>query len=1032
MKNYFYFIFIILLTSCCHTVAIAQFYNGSAVTFGKNKVQYNTTDWYYLRYKKYDVYAPTSRLDLAKKIAVLTPSCLQEIEKTIDSKLKGRIVFVVYESAVEAMQSNMDLAATPISNNTAGTREISFNTISIIQESASTEDIKTQIKKGIAEVLLAEVTRPPSDIAPSLPTWFHEGWIRYVSKGWNAADAAHFQRLQAGGLSYKKLLRLPAQDATVVGQAIWNYIVEQKGKDILIDMYYLAQYNGNIEYAFQSVGGQDFSTLFASLLQYYPLHSLSPQDSITHYQRIVSRNKITELVANPSTTKIAYWQHTNFRKKLILQSGTKKKKIATTYQNADLSQPLPMAWDTSGVVLYYLDVEKGNFTLTQYNTNTTKNTTKYLPYFGNIYSMKVHPDGVTLLLSASQNGDAQVYTYNFLTNNSQKITTNVHGAMGAVWDNAGTSIYFLQPRDSTATYYTVNTIAYPITAKSKPTPLYCPEKVNVEEIQLFQEYKIAKVSIDNQYYWASIHADSVVVYDTKILPNTTCQITKQGILLLQNPTLKNYNLEHQSINFLTTRKKILPTTLVLPTPSISKTPQKTQLPTPTIPNPIKNTTTTQQADSSTYTQQTINIQENYSTTTTKYDPYWNKSISLEKPVSFKHFAYTPDFYIDKLGTQLDRSYLNTTYQPFLPSNPFYTNAPISNLFQVGSSDVFKNWRVTLGARISFNLLGNEYFVGIEKLDKRIDHQLLAHQLVTVNRDNNKDYRVHTQELIYKATLPFSEIQAIKFSSTIRWDKLVAHATDNQTLVSGYASDVWGILRGEYVYDATLPYLLKYQKGIKAKVSLENYNKLGKTKLQVNALSVDIRYYKPIHRELVFCIRLAGATSFGKHKIIYYMGGIDNQLSFDNTPTSPTIDNTQKYVFQALATNMRGFAQGTRNGSSFALINAEVRVPLFNYLAGGRLQAGFWRNLEVVAFLDVGSAWVGSNPYSTTNTSKNKILVNGPITLYLKNYNSPIIWSNGLGMRMPLWGYYLRVDIGTGRDTSEKLRSVAHLSFQKDF
>ena len=96
-----------------------------------------------------------------------------------------------------------------------------------------------------------------------------------------------------------------------------------------------------------------------------------------------------------------------------------------------------------------------------------------------------------------------------------------------------------------------------------------------------------------------------------------------------------------------------------------------------------------------------------------------------------------------------------------------------------------------------------------------------------------------------------------------------------------------------------------------------------------------------------------------------MGGVDTWLTPKFTTEAP-IDYTQNYAYQTLATNMRGFYQNVRNGNSFAVINSELRFPIFSYLANRPLRSDFINNFQIIAFGDLGTAWTGLTPYSDDN------------------------------------------------------------------
>jgi hypothetical protein len=187
----------------------------------------------------------------------------------------------------------------------------------------------------------------------------------------------------------------------------------------------------------------------------------------------------------------------------------------------------------------------------------------------------------------------------------------------------------------------------------------------------------------------------------------------------------------------------------------------------------------------------------------------------------------------------------------------------------------------------------------------------------------------------------------------------------------------------------------------------------------------------LHRNIILASRAAASTSFGPRKLMYYLGGVDNWFNprFDN---STNIDLEQNYIFQTIATNMRGFLQNARNGNSFAVINNEVRIPLFQYLIKKPIRSDFVKNFQIVPFSDIGTAFTGSSPYSKDNTFNQQTISSGPITIILENQREPIIWSYGLGLRARLLGYFIRVDYARGVEDALVQPAVWHFSLSLDF
>ena len=133
----------------------------------------------------------------------------------------------------------------------------------------------------------------------------------------------------------------------------------------------------------------------------------------------------------------------------------------------------------------------------------------------------------------------------------------------------------------------------------------------------------------------------------------------------------------------------------------------------------------------------------------------------------------------------------------------------------------------------------------------------------------------------------------------------------------------------------------------------------------------------------------------------------------------------------MAVPVRGFYYNERNGNSFALLNSELRVPLFRYLLNRPIRSDFFQNFQVVAFGDAGTAWTGNDPYAEDNFFNRQVIERNPLTITIKNQREPIIWGYGFGLRTRLLGYFVRGDWAWGVDDQRRLPHVFHLSLDLD-
>ena len=200
---------------------------------------------------------------------------------------------------------------------------------------------------------------------------------------------------------------------------------------------------------------------------------------------------------------------------------------------------------------------------------------------------------------------------------------------------------------------------------------------------------------------------------------------------------------------------------------------------------------------------------------------------------------------------------------------------------------------------------------------------------------------------------------------------------------------------------------------------------------MTVIGFDARHYQRLDKHSILAIRAAGASSFGSEKILYFLGGVDNWLlqSFNNDIPFP---EQGEFAYQTLASNLRGFRYNIRNGNNFALINTELRVPIFKYFSK-RIRSSFFRNFQLIGFFDMGTAWQGPTPF-TDDSPLNTVFISNPPTVNVKvNYfRDPVVAGYGAGIRTMLFGYFIRLDYAKGIETRVVQKPRLYLSMGMDF
>jgi hypothetical protein len=394
-----------------------------------------------------------------------------------------------------------------------------------------------------------------------------------------------------------------------------------------------------------------------------------------------------------------------------------------------------------------------------------------------------------------------------------------------------------------------------------------------------------------------------------------------------------------------------------------------------------------------------------------------------------------EYSINETAAQLDFTSLNFFYQPFGGSVDAFNNLGLNGFFQVGLTDLLENHRIIGGFRIPLNLTNIEYLFSYANLVKRLDHEILA-----VRQANEDEFyigfytfivRYRSYQLYYILKYPFSPVFAVKGTASFRYQKSTLLSTNEPALKEPDINEYWGGLKGELVYDDTKDIGLNLMTGTRFKIFGEYTHILSEDDKDMYVVGLDIRNYQRVHRSLIWANRFAASTSFGKNRLIYFMGGVDNWLA-PKFETSTPIDYSMNYAYQALATNMRGFYENARNGNSFVVLNSELRWPVFRYFFNRPLKSDFLTNFQIVTFGDVGLAWAGQDPFSDENSFYIRYIQDGSLWIKVREQKEPLIGGFGFGARTRLLGYFIRADVAWGVEDRKINQPIFYISLSLDF
>ncbi|MFN3917325.1 MAG: hypothetical protein ACK4K0_06250 [Flavobacteriales bacterium] len=1064
----------------------AQFYTGMHHEFGKNRVQYNSQFWQTYNFERFKVHFVTGGKNLAIYSARSANKSLAVLENYLDVHLDEKLEIVVFNTHAKFKQTNIGLV-TGADNNIGGVTKLVGNKLFVYYEGNHAQ-LDQQIKAGLAEICIYHILLGSNwrellrnQNLHSLPDWYQKGLISYLSREW---DTKLDDRVRDGILNnkYKNFNRIEGEEAEIVGHAMWNFIAEVYGANTIPNMIYMTKVSRNLESGFNYILNTNLAALTRDFNSFYSrrysvLSSISMPAQLEKTPIKSRKNRdYYGFETSPNGRYLTYVSNELGKYKLFLYDTEKKKSKKITqadhkmHRKPDRSSPV-IAWHPAGEAFAYVEEKKGKLLMTIYNIESGQRSVRTLMRMEKVYDMAYSPDGKNMVFSGYEGGRTDLFLYKIVGNSHSRITDDYFDDINPKFIS-NEKIIFSSNRNNDSIlplekipsagydrYYDV----YILDLNSKSRMLERITNtpyINEVQPQVYPGGKYTYLSDESGIYNRYLaYRDSTMAYiDTSIhyryftvtspLSNMPVNILemdvsprtgKMALLLRQNGKYYFYTTSSGMDKLLTSdelpktdyRRYI--TAMVARKTKDAATPKdKPSENQPNIRKENKIDTENYQFEDEkpTFEKEKITLSPSKSNATLAAIGKGKNKVELPEFELPRQEVYNINFTSDYVISQLDNQYLSQMYQRFSPEG-LYQNPGFNSMFKIGLSDLFEDYRIVGAMRLPINFNTSEYMISFENLKNRWDKRYTGMRQSFFFPEGNNFKRIQSYTLNYRLSYPFSEITSLRITSTLRGDRIHTLSADNNSLRKPSDNRGLGGVKLEYVYDNTLPVGLNLFNGLRFKLWIEGYHELNRLNTDFFVAGADFRHYLKIHRNIIWANRFATSASFGTQKLLYFMGGVDNWM-FARFDPSIQIDPNQNYQFLTIATPLRGFIQNARNGSNFAVINSELRVPLFRYFSAQPIKSAFLNNFQVIGFGDVGTAWTGLDPYSQENSFNTTIIWDKPLLITLQNQREPIIYGYGFGLRSRIFGYFARFDLAWGVDDGVRLKPVRYFSLTFDF
>jgi hypothetical protein len=1046
-------------------VGVAQNYP-SQEQFGKNRVQYQRFEWKILKSNNFEVY----HYGLGTPIATLTiqyaESEFDRITEMLGYTPYNKIKIFLYNSPQELMQSNMGLATTT---------DLSENELNLAKSRLEIAFTGDQV--GFRKKLIREITQLfvydmlyggslkdalQNSLLLSLPDWYMAGVSAYVAEGWTPA-LDDYMRDAVVRRQLKKPSLLTGEEATIVGQSIWNYIAERYGKDNVSNILSLTRIIRTEQTSIASTLGVSYSRFLRDWRDFYTnmaaTVNTSYKDATGNWQQSLGvnlNNDAAKVRISPDNQYVVATSRQGEQYSVDIiktENGSRSTLLKGNFlvekRNYVAHTPL-VAWHRNNGLAVITD-QKDEILLQIFDINEKGKAKlrlkRVIRGVNQVVDFDISNDGSSLALSAERDGKNDLYLFNVGRGSLLQLTNDLYDDLSPHF--SGTS--------STRVMFTSNRVRDSLSVTDKGTYKSLKDKLALfihdgnprasmvrRVIDSLGIISNIRSTDENTFYFLSDYKGISNLYryeaDTKnLMPLTAFNqgvkdydyLPSAGSFAAVNgyggKEILNY---YRQLGTLANEVAATPRAQSIAGVQVYKTEQRNNPAADAsmiaqMANPRRFQLDSGEVDTDNYEfdadmlknfetrQKRINAGISMANVTSKNRK--RENITIKGPVNYKGLFIsndaTSDWRIDPVrGFGFAQS--------------------------INMNDLLENHIIRAGFFIVPSFRTNDLWAEYSNLAHRIDYTARVDRRSLFVSSSNQKYRYN--RIALTASYPFSNRARVAVTPFYAQTRLL----DVNTISAPDQTSNYLGARAEYVFDNTKMNGMNMMEGTRFKLRYDLFGGVAGTS-GFNRLVVDLRHYQKVHRDIILATRVSLSNSGGAAPKQSVLGGMENWVSNtqeENRSENPLavgynnqqalIDNRD--VFFVELAPLRGFNFNKISGASHLTASAELRMPLVKYFYRGPITSNFLRNFQLVTFTDIGTAWTGKGPFNRQNSLNTTVIRSDFWTATVNNFRNPFLLGYGVGARTMLFGFYVKFDYAWGLDNGEVNSAIPYLTLGYDF
>lgn len=973
-------------------------------SYGKNRVQYEDFEWRYLQSKHFDVYYYGAKnYKLAEFASMSVESAYKQLKTDFDHELSDRISVIIYDSHNDFSQTNV--VTLPTSAEGIGGVTDKLKNRMTIPFGGNYSDFRRTIHHELVHAVFNDMFYGGSfnsilqnNIQLAFPLWFEEGLAEYTALGWDTNTDMYIRDAVINNY-LAPIQYLSGYYAYRGGQSLWNYIVEEYGREKIAEILQSIRSSRSVEYGLRTSLGMNIEELSKSWTEalkkrYYP-EVAERQRADALATLLTKRGDFgtynTSAAISPQGDKIAFI--TNGRGYFDVEvissiNGRKLKTLIRGEDNPDFEElnilNPNLTWSPDGTKIALSTKTKGrdDIAIIDYNTKEIKKLK--FPSIDAIGSVAWAPDGQKLAFDGNIGPFQDIFIYELNSKTLTNLTKDIYSDREPAWATDSESIFFVSDRgDNVALGETINS------------------NLLFKENTIYQT-DIYETSIGNSF--------ASRITDTPEWDETQPVTTRTGKVLFISDENGIQNLKELDLR---TRTTVPLTDLQTGLSQISisadgsklvfnaindgyldifllKSPLNRKIE-KTITNNYwanrrANESQGQRVPATKYAQElfdegVVSITEVEENEKIEADSLSGK-VEDGTNIDFRNYVFADDVIQDTTiylqdveafkvednltddGRYVPREYrlkfdVDIAYSPSFVASTYGSYA----LTQFIISDLLGDHQLALGTNFVFDLRESDYNLQYGNFKNRTNYFInYFHTARKYQSFFGELIRYRTYGLGGTIQYPFSKFRRVDFNLTLLNVDLDFNSVNDRPNSSQGSnadrSESSRFLYPEVIFtdDKTKPGFITPSGGFRYSIGVSGSPVIGSTAPEFVSVLGDFRKYFDLGSRYSIALRYSGGASIGKDAQNYFIGGKLGWINPKYSNNGFSNDRITDNFFTVPALPLRGFEYNSVNGKNFSLINAEFRFPLFAAVIPGAIPILPLYNVTGVAFLDAGTAW----------------------------------------------------------------------------